>query len=193
MENNKIKILQSEIISDQWSVLKRITFDYQKENGHWEKQTRETYDRGDGAVILLYNTNKKKVILTNQFRLATYLNGNSNGMLIEACAGKLESENPETDIIRETKEETGYLVTQVEKIFEAYMSPGSVTEILHYFIAEYDASMKVSQGGGLASEQEYIEVLEIEFETALKMIATGEIRDAKTIMLLQYLKIHKDI
>jgi nudix-type nucleoside diphosphatase (YffH/AdpP family) len=138
----------------------------------------------------LYNSNKKTVVLTRQFRLPTYLNGNTSGMVIEACAGLLDTENPEECIIRETEEETGYRLSSVKKVFQSYMSPGSVTEILHFFIGEYQSEMKVSEGGGLAEEHENIEVLEYSFDEAYQMIASGEINDAKTIMLLQYAKIN---
>jgi nudix-type nucleoside diphosphatase (YffH/AdpP family) len=148
------------------------------------------YDRGNGAVILLYNSAKKTVVLTRQFRLPTYLNGNRSGMVIEACAGLLDTENPEECIIRETEEETGYRLSSVKKVFQSYMSPGSVTEILHFFIGEYQSEMKVSEGGGLAEEHENIEVLEYTFNEAYQMITSGEITDAKTIMLLQYAKIN---
>jgi nudix-type nucleoside diphosphatase (YffH/AdpP family) len=130
------------------------------------------------------------VVLTRQFRLPTYLNGNTSGMVIEACAGLLDTENPEECIIRETEEETGYRLSSVKKVFQSYMSPGSVTEILHFFIGEYQSEMKVSEGGGLAEEHENIEVLEYSFDEAYQMIASGEINDAKTIMLLQYAKIN---
>lgn len=159
--------------------------------GEWVTQVREAYDRGNGATILLYNTSKRTVILTRQFRLPTYLNANQSGMLIEACAGLLDRDNPEDCIRKETQEETGYKVKSVQKVFEAYMSPGSVTEILYFFIAEYSQAMKVGEGGGVQEEQENIEVLEILFSDAYKMIASGEIRDAKTIMLLQYLILQK--
>ena len=154
-----------------------------------EQQTREVYDRGNGATILLYNKQQKTVILTRQFRMPTFVNGNAIGFLIEACAGLLDRDNPEDCIRRETEEETGYKIEKVQKVFEAYMSPGSVTEILHFFIAEYSNSMKVHEGGGIASEQENIEVLEILLEQAMAMIRSGEIKDAKTIMLLQYVKL----
>ena len=159
-------------------------------NGVWETHTREAYDRGNGAAILLYNTEKQTIILTKQFRLPTYINGNESGMMIEACAGLLDKNNPEDCIRKETEEETGYRISKVKKIFESYMSPGSVTEILHFFIAEYNKQMKVSEGGGLEDEQENIEVIELDFEVAYNMIFTGEIKDGKTIMLLQYAKIH---
>ena len=189
MQNNKVKILKTEILSDNWYTLNKVTFEYLKKNGTLETQSREAYDRGNGAVILLYNTTSNTVILTRQFRLPTYINGNPTGMLIEACAGLLDNDNPEDCIKRETEEETGYKISKVEKVFEAYMSPGSVTEILYFFIAEYSHEMKVNDGGGLEEEGENIEVLELPFEESLKMIDTGEIKDAKTIMLLQRLRI----
>lgn len=189
--NDNIKITKKEILSDNWYILNKITYEYQKPDGQWEEQSREAYDRGNGATILLYNQAQKTVILTRQFRLPTYLNGNETGMLIEACAGLLDKDNAEDCIKKETEEETGYKVSKVQKVFESYMSPGSVTEILHFFVAEYDRGMKVSEGGGLESEQENIEVLELDFEQAYQMIGTGEIRDGKTIMLLQYAKLHE--
>ena len=189
--NNSIKILTSEIICKGWHTLKKITFQYLQNDGRWQTQTREVYDRGNGAVILLYNKNKKTIILTRQFRMPTYVNGNSTGMMVEACAGLLDNDNPEDCIKRETEEETGYKISDVKKIFEAYMSPGSVTEILYFFIAEYSQDMKVNEGGGVAHEQENIEVLEMDFTDALNMIETGEIKDAKTILLLQYIRLHK--
>jgi len=190
MQNERVKIQKREILSDNWYVLNKVTYDYQKNNGAWESQVREAYDRGNGATILLYNQDRKTVILTRQFRLPTYINGNEDGLLIEACAGLLDKDNPEDCIRKETEEETGYRIGKVTKIFESYMSPGSVTEILYFFIAEYDQAMKVSEGGGLMEEQENIEVLEIKFEEAYNMIHTGAIKDAKTIMLLQYAKIN---
>ncbi|MCU7616790.1 GDP-mannose pyrophosphatase NudK [Chryseobacterium sp. PBS4-4] len=189
MQNTNVHIEKTEILSDNWYTLKKITFNIKKKDGTVETQSREAYDRGNGAVILLYNTISKTVILTKQFRMPTYINGNSTGMLIEACAGLLDDDNPEECIKRETEEETGYKISKVEKIFEAYMSPGSVTEILHFFIAEYSSEMKITNGGGLQDEGEDIEVLEIGFEKALGMIDSGEIKDAKTIMLIQHLRI----
>jgi GDP-mannose pyrophosphatase NudK len=187
---NKVKILQSEILSDNWYTLKKITYEYLKSDGTWQTQKREVYDRGNGAAILLYNKEQGTVILTRQFRLPSFVNGNSTGMLIEACAGLLDEDNPEDCIRRETEEETGYKIGDVRKIFEAYMSPGSVSEILHFFIAAYTPSMKVHEGGGVEQEQENIEVLEIPFRQAMEMMDNGEIRDAKTILLLQYAKLH---
>jgi GDP-mannose pyrophosphatase NudK len=186
--NNKIKILKTEVLSDNWYTLRKITFDLLQKNGEWLTQHREAYDRGNGAVILLYNSTKKTVILTRQFRMPTYLNGNETGMLIEACAGLLDADNAEDCIRKETQEETGYRIENVQKVYEAYMSPGSVTEILYFFVAEYHENQKITAGGGVTGE-EYIEVLELDFSKALEMIKSGEIRDAKTIMLLQYLQI----
>lgn len=190
MNNENIKIISKEILSDNWYILNKITFEYRKKDGSIETQNREAYDRGNGATILLYNKAQQTVILTRQFRLPTYINGNSDGMLIETCAGLLDKDNPETAIKRETEEETGYQIKDVKKVFEAYMSPGSVTEILYFFVAEYTKDMKVSDGGGHHDEQENIEVLETSFSEALNMIATGEIKDGKTIMLLQYAQIN---
>lgn len=185
----KVNILKTNILSDNWYTLKKITYEYQKRDGSYHTQTREAYDRGNGATILLYNKEQKTVILTRQFRLPTFINGNSTGMLIESCAGLLDKDNPEDCIRRETEEETGYKITELRKIFEAYMSPGSVTEILYFFIAEYSKSMKVHEGGGIEQEEENIEVLELPVQQAMAMIGTGEIRDGKTIMLLQYIKL----
>lgn len=190
MTNPKYKIQKTELLSDNWYTLNKVTVDYQKKDGSWHVQEREVYDRGNGAAILLYNSNKETVILTRQFRLPTYLNGNKSGLLLEVCAGLLDEDNPEACIIRETEEETGYRLRSVKKVFESYMSPGAVTEILHFFIGEYDSSMKVSAGGGLDHEHEEIDVIEIPFLQAYVMIESGEIKDAKTIMLLQYAKIN---
>jgi len=178
--------MSTEVLSDHWYTLNKITFQYQKENGDWEEQVREAYDRGNGAAILLYNVEKQTVVLTKQFRMPTYVNGNSNGMMIEVCAGLLDGDQPEACIKKEVEEETGYHIHEVEKVFESYMSPGSVTEILHFFIGKYEDNMKLSEGGGAEHETENIEVLEYTFTTAMDMIKNGEIQDAKTIMLLQY-------
>src|SRR5436190_2324199 len=142
-----IKILKTEILSDNWYTLKKVTYEYLKKDNSLQIQNREAYDRGNGATILLYNKEQKSVILTRQFRLPSYINGNATGMLIEACAGLLDKDNPEDCIKRETEEETGYKISDVRKVFEAYMSPGSVTEILYFFIAEYSEDMKVHEGG----------------------------------------------
>lgn len=191
MANNSVKILSTEILSDNWYILKKLTYEVQKSDGTVQTQNREAYDRGNGATILLYNSSTRTVILTRQFRLPTYINGNDDGMLIEACAGLLDKDNPEDCIRRETEEETGYKITDVKKVMEAYMSPGSVTEILYFFIAEYTAIMKVNEGGGIAHEQEDIEVLEIDFDKALAMVDAGDIKDGKTIMLLQHLRLKR--
>lgn len=184
-----IKITDTKLLSDNWYILKKITYDYSKPDGSRHSQSREVYDRGNGATILLYNKEQQTVVLTRQFRLPSFVNGNESGMLIEACAGLLDNDNPEDCIRRESEEETGYKISAVQKIFEAYMSPGSVTEILHFFIAAYTKEMKLSDGGGAQHEEENIEVLEVSIEDALKMIDSGEIRDAKTILLLQYVKL----
>lgn len=189
--NPNVKILETKVLSDNWYTLKKITFNYLKKNGTWQTQIRESYDRGNGAAILLYNPKNKTVILTKQFRLPSYINGNADGMMIECCAGLLDHDHPEDCIRKEALEETGYQVKTVNKVFEAYMSPGAVTEILHFFVAEYNEDMKVTEGGGLDHEQEDIEVMELDFEMAYNMISNGEIKDAKTILLLQYAKIHK--
>ncbi|MBS1932382.1 MAG: GDP-mannose pyrophosphatase NudK [Bacteroidetes bacterium] len=187
--STNVKILETKILSDNWYILKKVTYEYTQKDGSKQIQSREAYDRGNGATILLYNKETRTVILTRQFRLPTFINGNADGMLIEACAGLLDKDNPEDAIRRETEEETGYKVTDVRKIFDAYMSPGSVTEILYFFIAEYSKSMKVNEGGGIEHEQENIEVLEINVDDAMQMINTGEIKDGKTILLLQYIKL----
>lgn len=190
MKNGKVKNIKTELLSDNWYTLNKITFDYQKDDGSWETQIREAYDRGNGAAILLYNKAKGTVVLTRQFRMPTYVNGNENGMMIEVCAGLLDGDHPEDCIKKEVEEETGYRIENVQKVFESYMSPGSVTEILYLFIAEYEDRMKISEGGGAVDESENIEVLELDFKKALEMIRTGEIRDSKTIMLLQYAQIN---
>jgi nudix-type nucleoside diphosphatase (YffH/AdpP family) len=189
--HDKVKIVNTETLSNNWYTLKKLTYQIQKNNGEWQTQQREAYDRGNGATILLYNKDKRTVILTRQFRLPTFINGNETGMLIEACAGLLDQDNPEDCIRRETEEETGYKVSDVRKIFEAYMSPGSVTELIYFFIAEYSPQMKVHEGGGMAHEQEDIEVLELAVDDAWAMISSGEIKDGKTIMLLQYVRLNK--
>jgi nudix-type nucleoside diphosphatase (YffH/AdpP family) len=190
MQNPEIKIKQTDLLSDNWYVLNKVTFDYQKKDNSWVTQKREVYDRGNGSAILLYNTQQKTVILTRQFRLPTYLNGNKTGMMIEVCAGMLDQDNPEQCIIRETEEETGYRLTTVDKVMETYMSPGAVTEILYLFVGEYNDSMKVNEGGGVVHEEENIDVMEMSYDEAYAMIDNGQIKDAKTIMLLQYAKIN---
>lgn len=191
MKNGNIKNIEKTLLSDNWYTLDKFKFDYQKEDGSWETQEREAYDRGNGATILLYNKEKGTVVLTRQFRMPTYVNGNEDGMMIEACAGLLDGDNPEDCIRKEVEEETGYKVNDVRKVFECYMSPGSVTEILYFFVGVYEDRMKVGEGGGAEDETENIEVLEYPFKIALQMIASGKIKDAKTIMLLQYAQIQR--
>ena len=190
MNNSKVKIKNIKNLSNDWYKLDKVNFDYQLINGQWQNQNRECYDRGNGACILLYNSNTHKVVLTKQFRMPTYLNENDDGMMIEVCAGLLDEDDPVSCIKKEVEEETGYRIYNPIKIFEVYSSPGAVTEIIHYFISEYDKSMKINDGGGKKEETEEIEVLEIDFNEALKMINRGEIKDAKTILLLQYAKIN---
>jgi nudix-type nucleoside diphosphatase (YffH/AdpP family) len=186
--NPEIEIVRSEVLSDNWYVLRKVVYRMRKADGTWVERSREAYDRGNGATILLYDLKRRTVLLTRQFRLPTYVNGNASGMLVETCAGLLDADNPEDAIRRETREETGYEIGAVRKVFEAYMSPGSVTEILHFFVAEYSAAERVSEGGGVDDED--IEVVEMDFAAALEAIRTGAIRDGKTIMLLQYAALH---
>jgi GDP-mannose pyrophosphatase NudK len=183
-----VEILDTQVLSDNWYVLRKVTFRLRKTDGTWETQSREAYDRGNGATILPYDPSRRTVILTRQFRLPTYVNGNLSGMLIETCAGLLDEENPQECIVRELREETGFDIQHPRKVMEAYMSPGSVTEILYFFVAEYTPTQRASAGGGI--EEEDIEVLEMTIVDALTKIASGEIRDGKTIMLLQYAALH---
>jgi len=191
MATNRIKNIVSKLLSDHYYILKKITFDYQLSTGKWVTLFREVYDRGDGAGILLYNKEKKTIVLTKQFRMPTYMNGNKDGMLVEICAGLLDEDDPITCIVRETEEETGFKVSHVKKVYEAYSSPGVMTEKMHFFVGEYTDAMKVNNGGGLDSEHEDIEVLEIPFQNAVDMLNAGEINDTRTIVLLQYAQIHK--
>jgi len=190
MKNNQIKIEKESILSDNWYLLKKIDFQFKNKKGEWEKVSREVYDRGNGAAILLYNPETKNIVLTRQFRMPTYLNGNESGMMIEVPAGIIENEDPEISIIRETDEETGYKISEVQKVFEIYPSPGAVTEKLHLYIGKYNANMKAHEGGGLDSEHEDIEVFETSFTDVESMVKNGEIKDAKTIMLIQYARLH---
>jgi len=186
---DRVRIVDVQVLSDDWYVLKKNTFDYQRADGGWQRQSRETYDRGNGATVLLVDPRRRTVVLTRQFRFPAFVNGH-DGMLIEAPAGLLEEASPEERIRAEVEEETGYRVQSVRKVFEAFMSPGSVTEKLYFFVAEYDAGSRVSRGGGVADEGEDIEVLELPFDESLSMIERGEIMDGKTIMLLQYAALH---
>jgi len=185
----EIRNLKKTLLSDNWYVLNKYRFDILSQKGDWATVEREVYDRGNGAAILLYDQARQTIILTRQFRLPSYVSGNESGDMIEVCAGLLDGDNPEDCIRKETEEETGFRIDNVTKVFEAYMSPGAVTEIVHFFTGAYTHEMKVSEGGGLDDENEDIEVLELDFDTAYKMIATGEIKDAKTIMLMQHVKL----
>jgi len=187
--DHSITIVSKKLLSDNWATLHKVEYEHTLPNGKTQKEVREVYDRGNGAAILLYNIAKGTVILTRQMRIPTWFNGNASGLMIEACAGLLDEADPEECIRRETEEETGYTLTEVTRVMEAYMSPGSVTEILYLFIGAYSEAMKTGEGGGLDSEQENIEVLEMPFNEALTMIKAKEIKDAKTIMLLQYLRL----
>ncbi|MDF1517560.1 MAG: NUDIX domain-containing protein [Lutibacter sp.] len=191
MNNPKVRIIEIINLSDAHYRLDKVDFEFQTKNGSWQKQSRECYDRGDGAAILLYNPAKKTVILTKQFRMPSYLNGNETGMMVEVCAGLLDENNPEACIIKEAEEETGFKITNPKKVFELFSTPGAVTEKIHYFVAEYNDGMKINAGGGLEEEHEEIEVLEINFENAMEMVSKGEINDAKTVVLLQYAKINQ--
>jgi nudix-type nucleoside diphosphatase (YffH/AdpP family) len=182
----RVRILEERVLSDDWYVLKKTRFEYRRRDGRWQTLARETYDRGNGAVLLLFNVERGSVVLTRQFRYPTFVNGSRDGLLIEACAGLLDGDDPLICIQREAQEETGFVVRAPRKIFEAYMSPGSVTEKLHFFVAQYHDAQRVTGGGGDAAEGEDIEVLELPLDGALDMIASGEIQDGKTIMLLQH-------
>lgn len=190
MMQPEIKIVSQRVLSEKRYKLKEIELTYQEPGKAQEQYTREVFDRGNGAAILLYNQQQNTVILIRQFRLPTFLNANPNGMLIEACAGTLEEVDPEACIKREVIEETGYHIDQVEKVMEVYPSPGAVTEILHLYIAPYEAENHKSNGGGLANEHEHIQVLEVDFSQAIQMMKSGEIKDGKTIILLQYLQLN---
>jgi len=185
----RVRIQNATVLSNDHYLLKKTSFDFQRADGTWQNQTRETYDRGDGATILLYNRPNCTVILTRQFRFPAFVGGYDD-LMIEAPAGLLDMSSPEERIKMEAEEETGFRVNCVRKVFEAFMSPGAVTEKLHFFVAEYSPEDRISKGGGLAQEGEDIEVMETPIEEAVGMIAEGKIVDAKTIMLLQYAKLH---
>ncbi|MEL4307492.1 NUDIX domain-containing protein [Joostella sp. CR20] len=188
--NNNIEITKETILSNEWYCLKKIIFQQKNSKGITETISREVYDRGNGAAILLYNPETKNIILTRQFRMPTYLNENESGMMIEVPAGIIEDESPEKSIIRETDEETGYQISEVKKVFETYTSPGAVTEKLHLYVGKFNAQMKTHQGGGLDSEHEDIEVFEVALSEASEWIKQGKITDAKTIMLIQYAQLN---
>ena len=190
--NDRLKNIKRTTLSKEWATLYRIDYDYKFNNGVWKSVSRESYDRGNGACVLLYNTEKNTIILTSQFRMPIYENNDNKGYSVEVCAGVIDgNEDAETCVIRETEEEVGYKILSAKKVLETYMSPGAVTEKIFLFVAEYTDAMKVNSGGGLISEREEIEVLEIPFTDALKMLRTGEIQDAKTVLLLQYAQLNK--
>jgi GDP-mannose pyrophosphatase NudK len=183
----EVKINGEKILSNEHYLFKRIDFDIQKKDGKWESQKREVFDHGNAVTVLLYNREEKTILLTRQFRVATYINGNSSGMLLETPAGLLDgNEPPEEAVIREIREETGYEIPSVQKVYEAYSSAGSVTELIYYYVAPYSKEQKVGMGGGLEEEGEEVQVVEMPFADAVQQLDNGEIRDAKTIVLLQY-------
>lgn len=184
--SERVRVQSVELLSDDWYVLKKTTFDFLRRDGTWQTLHRETYDRGNGAVVLLYNRERRTVVLTRQFRYPAYVNGHENGFLIEACAGLLDEDAPEICIRREAEEETGFAIEAPRRVLDVYMSPGSVTEKLFLFVAEYSHRQRVGTGGGDHGEGEDIEVLELTFDEALAKIPRGEIVDGKTIMLLLY-------
>lgn len=188
----QIKNITHKILSKAWATLTEIDYDYQFRDGRWKRISRESYNRGNGTSLLLYNAEKRTVILTKQFRMPAYQNDTTEGMSIEVCAGAIDKgETPEVSIIREVEEEVGYKIKSAEQVLQAYTSPGALTEKMYLFVAAYTDAMKVNDGGGLVHENEEIQVLELSFSKALKMMESGEIQDAKTIMLLQYAQIHK--
>jgi nudix-type nucleoside diphosphatase (YffH/AdpP family) len=189
MGNERVRIRHVEVLSNDWYLLQKTTFDYRRSDGSWQTMNRETYDRGNGATILLYNLARRSVILIRQFRFPTYRDGH-DGFLLETPAGLLDNASPEQRIRAEVEEETGYRVSEVRKVFEVFMSPGSVTEKLHFFVGEYHDQLRKGQGGGNVDEGEDIEVMEVPLQQALLMMAEGEIADGKTIMLLQYAQLH---
>jgi len=182
----KIELIKDKCLSDNYFILRNLTYDLTRRNGEVVRHKREVYDRGNGATVLLYNPAKQSVVLIRQFRIATWVNGNPDGRLIETCAGLLDNDEPEVCIRKEAIEETGFIVGEARKVFELYMSPGGVTEIVHFFVAEYSDAQRAGKGGGI--EDEEIEVLELPFSEALLMVQSGEIRDGKTVILLQYLR-----
>jgi nudix-type nucleoside diphosphatase (YffH/AdpP family) len=187
--SDRIRVQNVRVLSDNWYVLKTTTLEWRRANGEWQTQHRETYDRGNGATLLPYNLTQRTVVLVRQFRYPAFVNGYDD-LLIETAAGLLDNESPEVRIRAEAEEETGYRLGDIKKVFEAFMSPGAVTEKLHFFVAEYEPAMRIGSGGGIADEGEEIEVLELPIDLALAMIGDGRIADAKTIMLLQYAALH---
>ena len=187
MENRRVRITGEEILSDHFYTLKNVRYDLRRTDGTWQPQEREAYAGGDGVTALLYNKQRRTVLMTRQFRLPAYLNKH-DGFMLEAPAGMLDGEAPEQKVREELEEETGYRATQLEKVFDLFMSPASSTERVHFFIGEYDPDNRAGNGGGLDEEGEDIEVLELDFDEALPMVARGEIVDAKTVILLQLMQ-----
>jgi len=184
--NPDVRVTDIEVVARAWHVLRRTTFEYRRADGRVTTEQRETYDRGNGATILLHDVERRTVLLSRQFRYPVYVNHHPDGMLIETAAGLLDGQDPATAIRREAAEELGVEVGEVEHVFDVYMSPGSVTERIHFFAAPYTPLSRTGEGGGLVEDGEDIEVLELPFDTTLAMIESGEIADAKTIMLLQW-------
>ncbi len=188
--NPRVRVVAVELLAAAWHVLRRTTFDYRGSDGRWRREQRETYDRGNGATVLLYDPERATVLLTRQFRFPVYVNGHPDGMLLEAAAGLLDDDDAETAVRREAEEETGVRVGALERVFDVWMSPGSVTERLHFWAAPYTPAQRAGAGGGVAAEGEDIEVVEVPFDRALAMTLTGEVADAKTILLLQWAALH---
>ncbi|MFG6475148.1 NUDIX domain-containing protein [Microbacterium sp. P06] len=184
--NPRVKVRDVELLASAWHVLRKTTLDYQDSDGEWATQQRETYDRGNGATVLLYDADRRTVLLTRQFRYPVYVNDHPDGMLLETAAGLLDDDDPETAIRREAEEETGVSLGEIDHVFNVYMSPGSVTERLHFYAAAYDGGSRTGDRGGLAEEGEDIELIELDIDEALRSIRDGAIQDAKTIMLLQW-------
>jgi nudix-type nucleoside diphosphatase (YffH/AdpP family) len=189
--NERVQVVDVEVLADDWYVLRKVTFDWERADGTTTRQSREAYDRGNGAVILLYDPEAGTVLLTRQFRLPAYVNGHRDGMLIEAPAGLLDGDDPEAAIRREAEEETGVRVGAVQRLFEVFMSPGSVTERVAFFAAPYSPGDRVGAGGGVAHDGEDIELLQLTLPAALARVEAGEIVDGKTIMLLQWAALHR--
>lgn len=187
--NPDVRVTDVEVLASAWHVLRRTTLEYRAPSGVWETQQRETYDRGNGATVLLYDLARRTVLLTRQFRYPVYVNDHPDGMLIETAAGLLDDDDPATAIRREAAEETGVEIGELEHVWDVYMSPGSVTERLHFFAATYDASTRTRDRAGLEDEGEHIELVELDIDDALSMVRSGGIQDAKTIMLLQWARL----
>ncbi len=187
--NPRVRLIETRVLSDDWYVLRKTTFDFRHRSGEWTRESREAYDRGNGATILLYDPERRTVLLTRQFRLPAYVNGHPDGMLIEAPAGLLDEDDAETAIRREVEEETGVRIGAVRPLFELFMSPGSVTERVAFFAAPYTSADRIGAGGGQADDGEDIEVLELELDAALEMVQAGEIVDGKTVLLLQWARL----